>query len=381
MGAMPPMLRWLLVCGLLSGCAAPPTTAVANLAASPTSEATTLEWVQVAADGKGFVLSPSGTRFVAWGFNYTVDEHNRLLEDYWDEEWSKVEADFREMKALRANVVRVFLQVGKFMDDPATPNAHALDQLARLVALAEQTGLYLDLTGLGVARASDVPAWYFTLSEAERWDTHARFWAAVAERIADSPAVFCFNLMNEPIAPAGTKAPEEVIDGELGGFHFVQYLSLEQAGRPLPEIARQWIRHLTAAIRKHDTRHMITVGALPPSPTLGYLSGFEPKEIVDELDFLSVHVYPEKDRIPEAIAIVQAFAVAKPVVVEETSQLYCGPVQMEQFILGSEESASGWMGLYSGESVAELTPPEDMRQSINLLWLELFQKLTDQVLE
>ena len=74
-----------------------------------------MKCVRVADNKHGFVLSKSGFPFIPWGFNYDHDENGRLLEDYWDKEWPKVEEDFREMKQLGANVVRIHLQVGKFM--------------------------------------------------------------------------------------------------------------------------------------------------------------------------------------------------------------------------------------------------------------------------
>src|SRR4029077_1723991 len=98
--------------------------------------------------------------------------------------------DFRQMQQLGANVVRVHLQFGKFMTAADKPNAKALDRLGKLLAFAEETGLYLDLTGLGCYHKADVPAWYDKLSEAERWDAQAAFWTAVAGRCKDSPAVF-----------------------------------------------------------------------------------------------------------------------------------------------------------------------------------------------
>ena len=57
---------------------------------------------------------------------------------------------FGQMKKLGANVVRIHLQLGKFMDGPDKPNAKALDRLGKLLELAERTGLYLDLTGPGL---------------------------------------------------------------------------------------------------------------------------------------------------------------------------------------------------------------------------------------
>ncbi|MFO0851227.1 MAG: cellulase family glycosylhydrolase [Gemmataceae bacterium] len=155
----------------------------------------------VSKDGTGFVLVPSGRAFVPWGLNYDHDRTGRLLEDYWEREWDAVARDFRQMKALGANVVRIHLQFGRFMTGPDQPDAGALDRLAMLLRLAEEVGLYLDLTGLGCYHKADVPGWYDKLSEPDRWDAQARFWTAVAGRCKDSPAVFCYDLMNEPVVP------------------------------------------------------------------------------------------------------------------------------------------------------------------------------------
>ncbi len=84
------------------------------------------ELVRVAEGGRGFELAESKQAFVPWGFNYDHDEQGRLIEDYWETEWAKVEQDFHEMKELGANVVRVHLQLGKFMSDAQTPNKQRL---------------------------------------------------------------------------------------------------------------------------------------------------------------------------------------------------------------------------------------------------------------
>jgi hypothetical protein len=117
------------------------------------------EWIAVNKAGTGFVTE-SGAKFTPWGFNYFRDEKYRLLEDYWNSDkpdgWPKFERDFREMKRLGANVVRIHLQFAKF--------------------------------------------------------------------------------------------------------------NVEPAGRKPPEIAKAWIRQMTAAIRKHDQRHLITVGLIWVNP-------------------------------------------------------------------------------------------------------------------
>ena len=101
---------------------------VSSTAAEKTTP-TTIPWVRVAQDNRSFVLHPSGQPFAPWGLNYDHDEQGRLLEDYWEKEWPKVEADFQEMKHLGANVVRVHLQVGKFMASPEKANEANVDRL------------------------------------------------------------------------------------------------------------------------------------------------------------------------------------------------------------------------------------------------------------
>src|SRR5437588_11601837 len=109
------------------------------VACSPTpAGAGEMPWIAVSKDQKGFVLEPSGKEFVPWGFNYDHDETGRLIEDYWEAEWSRVEAHFAQMKNLGANVVRVHLQLGKFMDGPKKPTGKALDHLSKLLELAER---------------------------------------------------------------------------------------------------------------------------------------------------------------------------------------------------------------------------------------------------
>lgn len=317
-------------------------------------------------DGRGFVTE-SGDAFIPWGFNYDHDAESQLLEEYWVERWDDVEGDFREMRALGANVVRIHLQVEAFMDGPDTMDEEALAQLERLVALAEEERLYLDLTGLACYRAERVPAWYEAMNEEERWATQARFFSAIAERVGQSPAIFAYDLMNEPVAPS--EATDEWLPGEpLGGFHYVQNITREPAGRAWPEIMRSWIRVLTAAIREHDPRHPITVGFLP-------FASFA--QLADELDHLSVHVYPVRDEIDASLMLLEQLQNGVPVVVEETFLLHSGTDGLREFLLRSREEglAAGWMGFYWGTPIADLDPPADIPEALLLEWLRLFEEL------
>ena len=52
-----------------------------------------------------------------------------------------------------------------------------------------------------------MPSFEKLIGENERWQVQARFWSAVAARGAASPAVFCYDLMNEPVVPGGKRQP------------------------------------------------------------------------------------------------------------------------------------------------------------------------------
>jgi hypothetical protein len=332
-----------------------------------------LPTVRVAPDGIGFVLEPGGQAFRPWGVNYDHDPAGRLIEDYWVEEWSKVEEDFAEIRNLGANVVRIHLQFGRFMIGAHRPNTAALDQLTKLLSLAEREGLYLDLTGLGCYHKADVPPWYDALDEAQRWDAQARFWIAVAGRCKDSPAIFCYDLMNEPVVPGGKRKSGEWLGPPFGGKHFVQFITLDQQGRPRPEVARRWIAHLAAAIRKVDSRHLITVGLVDWSlERKGLTSGFVPKTIAPELDFLAVHIYPQKGKVDDALDTLKGFAVGKPVIVEETFPLTCSAAELESFI-DRAGAAAGWISFYWGKTPKELRASKTFPDALMLDWLTRFE--------
>ncbi len=247
--------------------------------------------------------------------------------------------------------------------------------MGRLVALAEKQGLYLDVTGLGCYHKKDVPAWYDELDEQERWEVQARFWGAVAERCAKSNAVFCYDLMNEPGAPGGDKPQVDWLGPAFGGKHFVQRIALDRKGRERHEIAQKWIRKLTTAIRKHDRRHMVTVGLVDWSlDRPGLTSGFVPEKIAGDLDFIAVHIYPKAGKLDEALKTLEGFSVGKPVVIEETFPLACSADELGEFIDRSKPHAGGWIGFYWGKTPEECRKSGTIHDAIVLSWLELFER-------
>ena len=335
--------------------------------------------IAVSPDQRGFVFAGTQEAFRPWGMNY--GNAGRLMEDFWDGEWSTLEDDFRELKALGANVVRVHLQFGRFIEGTNSVNPLAFRQLRRLLKLAEETGLYLDVTGLACYRKADVPAWYDALNEEARWRTQAFFWRTVAAHCAQSPAVFCYDLINEPLAPSDKRKSGDWYSGKpFGGYDFLQFIALDPAGRKREDIAVAWIEMMTHAIREKDPSRPITVGLLPWVKGWGHLCGFTPEKVAAKLDFMSVHIYPDSKKLDESDEALRRVAVGKPVVIEETFALSCSTPELEAFLRSSRTLACGWVGHYDGTTLEELDKRANEKkitiaEAMMRDWLKLFVKL------
>jgi hypothetical protein len=340
-----------------------------------------LAWIRTSADKMHFVWDGTGNRFVPWGFNYDRDDAGRLLEDYWAGEWTKVVDDFQEMKRLGANVVRIHLQLCRFMKSPMQPDEKNFARLGKLVRLAEETGVYLDVTGLGCYHKDEVPAWYDAMDESARWRVQERFWRAVAEVCKESSAIFCYDLMNEPIA-SGDRQGDWLPGKPLGGSYFVQRLTTDMRGRTEREIAKVWIAELSAAIREVDKRHMITVGLVPWEETFGpnAKSVFRDPDVSAPLDFLCAHYYPREGKLEDDLAILKLYDAGKPLVIEEIFPLSAGVGTTEDFIRKSRMNADGWISFYWGKTPEEYDKEPGITAALTGGWLRHFCALRGEML-
>ena len=154
---------------------------------------------------------------------------------------------------------------------------------------------------------------------------------------------------------------------------------MEQQDRPRSEIARLWIKQLVAAIRRHDKRHLITVGLVDWSlERPGLQSGFVPEKIQEELDFLAVHLNPESGKSKEALATLTGFSVGKPLIIEETFPLKCSPQELGEFILESRVHATGWISFYWGKKASDYNA-NTIGDTITAQWLKQFQVSGDKM--
>jgi Cellulase (glycosyl hydrolase family 5) len=269
-----------------------------------------METVKIAPDQKGFILSDSGDRFVPWGHNYaSVDIVERLANDP-----ERVEREFAEMKAAGTTVARVHPEMPRILTGPDQADPQALDQLKRLLKIAEDFGIRLKITGLACYKIKDRMDWYDSMDEQDRWTTQAFFWETVARTCAESPPVFAYDLVNEPGA-VGPRAEGWYL-GRMGDVEFCQRLSLDAGNRTGDEIFREWTSRMVAAICKHDQTHLITMGMLP------FPGAY--KAVAEQLDFVSPHLYPKTGKVDDEIELLKQFDWGKPIVIGETFPLSCG---------------------------------------------------------
>jgi hypothetical protein len=266
------------------------------------------------------------------------------------------------------------------MKSAEEPNRESLERLAGLVGLAERTGLYLDITGLGCYDKSEVPQWYNELDEAPRWHVQARFWEAVARTCSQSPAVFCYDLMNEPVLTEDKKT-KDWTPNAFGDRYFVQRLTLDFQGRTPHQIAKAWVEKLVAAIRKHDRQHLVTVGVIPWAMVWPNAKPiFYSREVSKHLDFVSAHFYPKAGEVDKALEALAVYDIGKPVVIEEMFPLSCSVQELDQFIEGSRKLACGWISFYWGKTIPEYKQEKrSIGDEMMLGWLEYFAQKTPEI--
>ena len=128
---------------------------------------TGMDFVKISPDKRGFILDPSGGRYVHWGHNYgSVDIMRRLAQ-----EPERVEREFADMKATGTTVARVHPEMPAFLDAPNQANPVAADCLTQLLTIAEESGTYLQITGLACYKINNRMAWYDALDDEGRWKT------------------------------------------------------------------------------------------------------------------------------------------------------------------------------------------------------------------
>lgn len=345
----------------------------------PPEQGSAQDFIIVSPDGSHFIKKRNSEKFVVWGVNYDRDFNLRLLEDYWVAEWPTVVQHFKDMKAMGVNVVRIHLQLPRFIKSATSVNEENLSQLGKFVSLAESLELYLDITGLCGYRKEESPTWYDALEDSARWNVQTFFWKSVADVCKNSPAIFCYNLMNEPVASGAQNDDWYIGDPKVSVYYYVQRLTKTMRERSDFDVAKAWITQLSAAIRTVDPQHMITVGVIPWEPVFHNTGrfAFRDADVCQSLDFISVHYYPNKGKLAEDIGYLQLYKIGKPLVVEEIFPLNLG-ITIEEtgdFMKESKGFVNGWMSFYWGKTATAYDKQNDFESQLMAAWLRYFASL------
>ena len=319
--------------------------AVVGLGWSPSAGAVAMPRISVHGDR----LYAGAKPWRAWGMNWGIGDHAPVI-GYFDHptaaKFVVLRTELGRARAMGANSMRIYLQLGQVMATPTAPRRQTLLALMRLLALAQQDRVYLDITGDLVWRPSQAPGWYGRLSRQSRWRVQARFWGLVAHAAASSPAVLCYELTSEPtVAPAAS-----YYYGQISNWWFVQSIATATGARA-NSLARSWTSMMATAVRSQDDRP-VTIGLLPVTG-----GPFAPSNIADLLDMLVVHEYPTTGQAPRAIAMVRSFAGChKPVLIGETFLLEDDAATQHAFLIGVAPFVVGALEFFDGRDPRAIEP-------------------------
>jgi endo-1,4-beta-mannosidase len=352
---------------------------------SRAAERSNMQLIVVASDGQGFMERDSGRPYIPFGTNY-YDPHTGWAPKLWRQfDSAKVQEHFRLMSKLGVNCARVFLAAASFQPEIKTIDERSLKKLDTLIKIASETGIRLILTGPDHWEGS--PSYWrpdrFASEEALSALDH--FWKVVGRRYRGEPAIFAWDLLNEPHLPWFV----EEWRGRWNAWLKQKYTNRDKLksawGKELTEadkwcevavpknrddagnprlhdwqlfrehLADEWVRRQVEAIRSNDPTHLITVGYIQwsyplirPSQPSRY-AAFNPHRQKDWLDFMTIHFYPtmgapfgSKDNWKKNLSYLQAVLAychtGKPVVLGEFGWYGGGAPQHHPYLTESQQA-------------------------------------------
>ena len=287
-----------------------------------------IEPIVAAPDGVGFIERDTGRPYIVFGTNY-YDPHTGWAPKIWQQfDAEKVRQHFQIMSGTGVNCARVFLTAGSFQLEGETIEEQALKRLDALVEIARQTRIRLLLTGPDHWEGQ--PSYWKPDRFAGETALQAleHFWKVVGRRYRGEPAIFAWDLLNEPHLPwfidqwpakwnewlketyaswDALKAGwgDELTEGDRWGEVVVPE-NQPDIGNPRlrdwqrfrEHLADEWVRRQVEALRRSDPTHLVTIGYIQwsyplvrPGPPSRY-SAFNPCRQARWLDFVTIHFYP-----------------------------------------------------------------------------------------
>ena len=357
--------------------------------ASRAAKPSQMQLVVVSPDGKAFLERESTRSYIPFGTNY-YDPHTGWAPKVWREfDTEQVRRHFKVMSELGVNCARVFLAAASFQPDVENIDEKSLKKLDTLIKIARESGIRLMLTGPD--HWEGVPSYWrpdrFAGEKALR--ALERFWAVLGHRYRGEPAIFAWDLLNEPHLPwfeeewrvrwnawlknkygswQSLKASwgDGVAEKDKWGNVAVPDNRPDAGNARLQDwqlfrehLADEWVRRQVEAIRRADGTHLVTVGYIQWSYPLvrpgnpGRYSAFNPRRQARWLDFVTIHFYPllgapfssdeAWDRNLRYLQAVLAYChVGKPVVLAEFGWYGGGAPQKHPYL--SETQQARWIG-------------------------------------
>jgi endo-1,4-beta-mannosidase len=355
---------------------------------STATERPKMELIVVSPDGRGFVECNSGHPYIPFGTNY-YDPHTGWAPKLWRQfNAEKVREQFRVMSEIGVNCARVFLTAGSFQPSAENVEEKALVKLDKLVEIAREKDIRLILTGPDHWEGQ--PAYWKPDRFAGETALRAleRFWDVVGRRYRGEPAIFAWDLLNEPHMPwfveqwrpqwnawlRSTYGNREALKSAWGdelteadqwndvavpeNRPDISNLRLRDWQRFREHLAEEWVRCQVEAIRRADPTHLITVGYIQWSYPLvrsgnpGRYAAFNPRHQARWLDFVTIHFYPtmgspfqSKENWQKNISYLQGVLaychIGKPVVLGEFGWYGGGAPQHHPYL--SEEQQAHWI--------------------------------------
>ena len=220
---------------------------------------------QVSMDGGYFTAN--NKRFIPVGAHWVPAEAAMQWPTQWDP--AAIEADFAKMHDLGYNVTRIDMVWAWFEPRPGDYNPEAFRQLDYIIALGHKYKIYIHpslFIGGEVGEAYWDVAWRHGRDPQSNPDM-LRLETNLAEefgrRYAHETGIIAWDLTDEP--------PFWIVTGSI-----------------TDAMAVNWMRLITAAIRKHDTMHPILVGT--SGEEIGH-GPFRPDNIAENVDLFSVHPF------------------------------------------------------------------------------------------
>lgn len=262
------------------------------------------------------------------GVNY-FDHETGWAPKLWQKfDEGRVQQQLRMLKEQGFNSIRVFLTYESFHREAGKIDPEGEAKFRKLLAMCRELGIYVMPSGPD--HWEGTPDWRKkgdrfadeTLLKAdEAW------WTAFAERFKDEPALWAYDLYNEPMigwdSPAMKARWNEWLNREYGSVERIAAAWKRPANEvgttgdiavPPPQaalndgrlydyqrfrefIADEWTRRMAEAIRSADKRHLITVGNIQwAAPIMigevKHYAGFNPRSNARYVDFTTIHFYP-----------------------------------------------------------------------------------------